>query len=58
MSIFRLSSHLKGIRSMNDKGQEELGPVTNLDRACAPEDISQEEFLSLFGLLKMNQKQS
>lgn len=43
---------------MNDKGQEELGPVTNLDRACAPEDISQEEFLSLFGLLKMNQKQS
>ncbi|XP_022796438.1 uncharacterized protein LOC111334887 [Stylophora pistillata] len=52
------SSKLKGIRSMNDKGQEELGPVTNLDRACAPEDISQEEFLSLFGLLKMNQKQS
>ena len=49
---------LKGTQSLNDKAQEELSPVTNLDRACTPEDTNQEEFLSLFGLLKMSQKQS
>ena len=49
---------LKGTQSLNDKAQEELSLVTNLDRACTPEDTNQEEFLSLFGLLKMSQKQS
>ena len=45
----------KGSQSMYGKSQLELTCVSNLDKAAMPEDISQEEFLSLFGLLRMNE---
>lgn len=47
----------KGQQSWHSKTQVELSYAANLGKASLPEDISQEEFLSVFGLLRKDEKQ-
>ena len=46
----------KGQRSWHGKTQMGLSYAANLSKASLPEDISQEEFLSVFGLLRKDEK--
>ena len=46
----------KGQQSWHSKTQVQLNCVAKLGKAILPEDISQEEFLSVFGLLRKDKK--
>jgi len=48
----------KGQQSWHGKTQLDLSCAANLGKASIPEDISQEEFLSLFGLLRKDEKKN
>ncbi|XP_078369092.1 uncharacterized protein LOC144653052 [Oculina patagonica] len=51
------AQHVSQSPSANlQKGPVELCHVANLGKATMPQDISQEEFLSVFGLLKMDEQ--
>lgn len=52
------AQHMSQSPSTNlQKGPVELSFVANLGKATMPQDISQEEFLSVFGLLRMDEQQ-
>ena len=46
----------KGQQSWHGKTQLDLTYAANVDKARLPEDVSQEEFLSVFGLLRKDEK--
>lgn len=48
----------KGQRSWCGKTQMDLSYAANLSKASLPEDISQEEFLSVFGLSRKDEKET